>query len=386
MLDTVPFDLSEVSKKIHSLVPTITTMWLTQIKEIVVPPFSLPKAFAEQRSILLARSLSEDITKEIEADSMELSSWLRSQKFPFSSILRVYQQYRTTFWKVVRPALTSWQLSQEGILYLERHLGKVMDESTYWAVYHYEQLMNHELVKKEETISYLHDDKLTVLGKLAANMAHELRNPLCAIEGFLKLIQESTSGQKELESYIQVITHEFEYLNRQITGFLSFSKKPIINEAFALLKIEDLMSEVEQLLKPRLLGESVDFHKIVEPCEIYGYEEGLKQVIVNLLNNAIDAVQFHHNKLIQITSRRLREHVVIVVENKAEMIPPDIIENLFQPFFTTKQNGTGIGLSICKNIVEKHNGTIACESTADATRFIVTLPLKSYVQWKGIPV
>lgn len=371
----MPLQLEEIKQKILELTPTITTLWLKEIQENISIPLTIPLDYAEKRTILIARYLLEDVDVEMQDWSLGMSEWLRSQEFPFSSILRTYQLYRNVFWSVVRPALLYWPLTQEEILYLERRMGKAMDESVFWAVFHFEQLINQELIQKEETISFLHNDKLTMLGKIAANMAHELRNPLCAIEGFLKLIGEATEGQETLQSYIKVVMHEFENLHRQITGFLSFSKKPILDEIYKKVELEQLLYDVELLITPRLVGENIRFEKSVCTCAIDCYEEGLKQVLVNLLNNAIDAVQQRPDKFIRITARCDEGHLILTVENNGEAIPAEILENLFQPFFTTKQNGTGIGLSICKNIIEKHNGTIQCESNEELTRFLVTLPL-----------
>ncbi|SFJ52969.1 sensor histidine kinase [Brevibacillus centrosporus] len=375
MVETVTLNLFNVSRKILDMAPSITTVWMQEIVRSMEIPVTIPRDFAEKRTVLLARYLVENVDHDMQAWSLDMGEWLRSQEFPFSSILRTYQIYRNVFWRVLQPELHQWSLSPSDMLYLETQLGKAMDESVFWAVYHFEQMMNEELVQKEETISYLHNDKLTMLGKIAANMAHELRNPLCAIEGFLKLIGESTKEQAKLQSYIQVVMHEFENLHRQLTGFLSFSKKPILDEIFKTVQVENLFEEVELLITPRLLGENIRFEKLIHPCSLACYEEGLKQVIVNLLNNAIDAVQHRPDKCISVIATSSDGWLYLSVENNGEMIPAEIVESLFQPFFTTKQNGTGIGLSICKNIIEKHNGTIHCDSNEKRTRFVVSLPI-----------
>jgi len=374
-VETVTLNLLNVSRKILDLAPDITNVWMQEIIRSMEIPVTIPRDFAEKRTVLLARYLVENVDHDMQTWSLDMGEWLRSQEYPFSSILRTYQLYRNVFWRVLQPELQKWNLSSQDMLYLETQLGKAMDESVFWAVYHFEQMMNRELIQKEETISFLHNDKLTMLGKIAANMAHELRNPLCAIEGFLKLIGESTKEQAQLQSYIQVVMHEFENLHRQITGFLSFSKKPILDEVFKNIHMESLLEEVELLITPRLLGENIRFEKQIHPCSLAGYEEGLKQVVVNLLNNAIDAVQDRSDKCIQVISTSSDGWLYLSVENNGEMIPPEIVEILFQPFFTTKQNGTGIGLSICKNIIEKHNGTIHCDSNEKRTRFVVSLPI-----------
>ncbi|HZG14484.1 MAG TPA: HAMP domain-containing sensor histidine kinase [Candidatus Bathyarchaeia archaeon] len=375
MLKTVAMNIEEITKKILMMSPAITAEWLREVEKHDIFPMSIPRDYAEKRTILIARSLVENVDAPMQAWALEMSEWMRSQRYPFSAILRVYQLYRSVFWSVLRSSLTAWNLTQDDILYLEKRIGHAMDESVYWATYHYEQLINRELTQKEETISFLHNDKLTILGKVAANMAHELRNPLCAIEGFLKLIGESTKEQPKLQSYIDVIMHEFENLHRQITGFLSFSKKPILDEVYKETSLVKLLNDVELLITPRLVGENVLLQKDISvSCTLYCYEEGLKQVLLNLLHNAIDAVSKKTDKQIHIYAYTDREKLSLIVENNGEAVPKEILDELFQPFFTTKRNGTGIGLSICKNIIEKHNGDIRCESDAEKTRFIITLP------------
>jgi len=336
MVETVTLNLLNVSRKILDLAPDITNVWMQEIIRSMEIPVTIPRDFAEKRTVLLARYLVENVDHDMQTWSLDMGEWLRSQEYPFSSILRTYQLYRNVFWRVLQPELQKWNLSSQDMLYLETQLGKAMDESVFWAVYHFEQMMNRELIQKEETISFLHNDKLTMLGKIAANMAHELRNPLCAIEGFLKLIGESTKEQAQLQSYIQVVMHEFENLHRQITGFLSFSKKPILDEVFKNIHMESLLEEVELLITPRLLGENIRFEKQIHPCSLAGYEEGLKQVVVNLLNNAIDAVQDRSDKCIQVISTSSDGWLYLSVENNGEMIPPEIVGILFQPFFYDK--------------------------------------------------
>ena len=373
MAGTVVINMEDISRKIISLQSLITMRWLQEVEDQLHIEFTMPLEIAERRTELIARSLVEDVNRDLQIWSRDMGNWMLSQQLPLSSILRTYQLYRNVFWGVVRPALPFWTLSEREIHHLEQKIGQSIDEALYWGVYHFEQAVNAELNKKEEMISILHNDKLTILGKLAASMAHELRNPLCAIEGFLKLINESVQEGSKIKSYIDVIMHEFANLNRQITGFLSFSQKPILDEVFQEVSFPQLLDEVELLIKPRIIAENIVFERRVKAFSLHCYEEGLKQVLVHLFHNAIDAVQNTAVKEIRIFARTRGERVIITVENTGEVIPSHLLEKLYQPFFTTKNNA-GIGLSICKNIIEKHNGTIRCESKPELTQFIIDLP------------
>lgn len=374
MIDTLFVNLEKITNKILTLRPLIAAKWVEASNQQLGKNMFVPRSFIDRRTQIITKSLIGDVSSELYALSLEKGNWFRSVQMPLSLILRTHQIYRTVFWKVVKPSLLEWKLTYEEINYIEQRVGEVMDESLYLAIYHFEQLVNEELSQKEETISYLHKDKLTILGKLAASMAHELRNPLCAIEGFLKLINESIRGQKDLESYIQVIMHEFDNLHRQITGFLSFSKKPILDEVFKKVDLHDMLNELEILITPRLIAENIMFIRKIEARTIDCYQEGLKQVLVNLFNNAMDALRNTSDKEIIISTHASEDGVHIVVQNNGEPIPKEVAAQLFQPFFSTKDNGTGIGLSICKNIIEKHQGSIRCESDLLSTRFIIILP------------
>jgi hypothetical protein len=159
MVETVTHSFLNVSQKILDLAPSITTMWLQEIVRSMEIPVTIPHDFAEKRTVLLARYLVENVDQDMQTWSLDMGEWLRSQEFPFSSILRTYQLYRNVFWRVLQPELQNWSLSSKDMHELESQLGKAMDESVFWAVYHFEQMMNKELVQKEETISYLHNDK-----------------------------------------------------------------------------------------------------------------------------------------------------------------------------------------------------------------------------------
>lgn len=374
MIDTKLLHLGEVTNRIITYRKTIKDRWEQEMSMKIGFDASIPSHFIESRTQIIAQSLIRDVSKELFELSLDMGNWFRDNQMSLSAILRIHQSYRNVFWEVVRPALPYLSLSHQDTIFIEQRVGEIMDESLYLSIFHFENLVNEELSQKEKTISYLHKDKLTILGKLAASMAHELRNPLCAIEGFLKLINENIKGQKDLESYIQVIMHEFDNLHRQITGFLSFSKKPILDEVFKKVDLNELLNELEILITPRLIAENITFVRSVTSHEIYCYEEGFKQVLVNLFNNAMDALRNSSSKEIRISSLTTPEGVQIVVQNNGEAIPQEVADQLFQPFFTTKHDGTGIGLSICKNIIEKHNGQIRCESDVELTKFIITLP------------
>lgn len=377
MVDVTLLTYEQISKFLVTLVPTITDKWLDELEDLFHPyRVTLPRKLAEKPCYLISLLLMRDAYEEdIRESSYEIGNWFWSEKLPLSLALKTFQILYHVYMGEIQANMRLHFISSQELSFMEKRLKILIDEALYQAVQNYEDLVQNELSEKEETISYLHNDKLEMLDKIAANMAHELRNPLCAIEGFLKLILESTDGNHVLENYVRVVLHEFDSFHRQITGFLSFCKKPILDETYKKVSLTDLLHEVEILLTPRLHAENVTLLMRIEACDLYCYKEGLSQVLIHLLNNAIDAVSSNAYKHVQISTYRHTDSLTIMVENNGDEIPQDLVEKLFQPFFSTKDDNTGIGLSICKNIIEKHNGSIYCESNRTSTRFFIRLPM-----------
>lgn len=327
--------------------------------------------YAKRKTSLLARSLAEDVTEETKRFAYDMAKCLKEQQLSLTSLIQTQQLYEKVLFSQLTSTLPTLAQNEDRLLQVERRLHEGMHQITYWIIHSMEQMIAEEMAQKETA----NDDKLAMLAKLAASMAHELRNPLCAIKGFLKLISERTGDHSDLSRYCRIIMHEFNNLDRQITSFLSFTRKPILDEIFQQADLQTLFEEVKTLLTPRLAAENIQFETYIVPCRLYCYKEGMKQVLVHLLNNAIDAVEHTQSKIIRINTAVDGNTLTISVENNGTPIPPHMLNRLFQPFFTTKDNSTGIGLSVCKNIVEKHNGTIGCSSTPERTTFTVTIPL-----------
>lgn len=231
-----------------------------------------------------------------------------------------------------------------------------------------------ELIKRENDITELHEDRLSLIGKMAASMAHEIRNPLTSIKGFLKLIRANipADSSPNIEKYINIIESEFENIHMQITGLLSFSKKQIIEESFSYLSANQLLHSMISLLSPRLINENVELK--VDEQEIFyirGQKVALQQVISNILNNGIDALSMNQdrNKIMRIDIFSDEQASYIAISNNGPEIPEEVRGVLFRPFTTTKEDGTGLGLAICKQIMEKNNGDISFESTSEETTF-----------------
>ncbi|HZG16508.1 MAG TPA: HAMP domain-containing sensor histidine kinase [Candidatus Bathyarchaeia archaeon] len=234
-----------------------------------------------------------------------------------------------------------------------------------------------QMQKKDATISQLHDDRLSMLGKMAASMAHELRNPLFAIDGFLKLIKSSLPPDSldKVAPYLGVIDREFSGLYGQISAFLSFSRNEKMEERWIECRCGEMFESVLSMIKPRAINENVELLVLLYANpKLYIQKVGLQQVLSNLLNNSLDALSEQAgSKQIHLVCQEDHEHIYIRVKDNGPGIPDDLKEDVFTPFVTSKQNGTGLGLAICKQIAQKNRGDITFTSRKGETIFTLQL-------------
>ncbi len=140
-----------------------------------------------------------------------------------------------------------------------------------------------------------------------------------------------------------------------------------------------LIDEVLNFLYPSILDGNVKINKkITEEITLYGYADEIRQVFINIIFNAIDVLNHHRisNPTIEIKSYIENDtHLILSISNNGPMIPFELSKTIFEPFFTTKKLGTGLGLFVCKEIIEKHKGNLTCSSTPELTIFTIKLPL-----------
>ncbi|WP_150273019.1 ATP-binding protein [Paenibacillus tepidiphilus] len=222
------------------------------------------------------------------------------------------------------------------------------------------------------------NDSLAMLGKLSASIAHEIRNPLTAIRGFIQLLNPYLH-QLGKEEYAKIILAEIDRANDIIHEFLSSSKPSVPQVAMipisALLKEVVLLAESEALMK----GTQINLHPLHEDMMISGDIKQMKQVVLNMIRNAMEAISERVDDLsgrIEIGARREGAEVRIFISDNGKGMDICTLDRLFKPFFTTKENGTGLGLSVSDRIIKNHGGCISVSSRLnEGTRFIITLPL-----------
>ncbi|MFD1736516.1 histidine kinase N-terminal domain-containing protein [Bacillus salitolerans] len=254
-------------------------------------------------------------------------------------------------------------------------INSCFDQFIYFAVLKYTELKDKDLEEKNTLIEHTHKDRLTILGQMASSFVHEFRNPLTSITGFIKLLQQENKDLK----YLDIISHELEQLNYRITQFLLVSKKEMIGSSKNTFSLPSLCDEVKQFLYPSLVASNVQVDLHIDPTvQLFGYREEIRQVILNIVINSIDAlesVKEERHVLISAEIIAHRQSVSIKIQNNGPMIPEEYLQSIFEPFVTNKKLGTGIGLFVCKQIIEKHGGSISCKSCNEHTTFVIELPL-----------
>jgi len=242
-------------------------------------------------------------------------------------------------------------------------LEKMVEERT-------EELVNtHRLLVRAE--------KLAAIGRFAQVMSHEVRNPLHVIGLLVEdMMATIKSGEMITLHDLEVVLHSSMRASRFVERLLEFTKQgKSSSQQIERLNISDAFKN------PIILGETLykrrQMQLIFEPTDlpyIYGSRDSLEQVFLNLIVNAADAMSAGGQ--LRITTRVVGKELEISFEDTGIGIAPDHLEKIFEPSFTTKEQGTGIGLFISYEIISNHNGSIDVESTVGkGTRFIVRLPL-----------
>jgi|GEM_PF-156779 len=223
-------------------------------------------------------------------------------------------------------------------------------------------------------------EKLMALGEMAARIAHEIKNPLTAIGGFARRIASPQAGRgaHSLERYAQIILKEVQRLERIINESLYFSRErtPAFRTVNLNAEIRDVLSMFREELEEARISAVVDLSPDLP--SISADPDQIRQVVWNLVSNAIQAVG---GSGILTAATHLADPaegigVVLEVSDTGGGIPHDVVHNIFNPFFTTKAKGTGLGLPIVHAIVEKHGGTIHLDNREGAgVAFSIFLPL-----------
>ena len=221
----------------------------------------------------------------------------------------------------------------------------------------------------------IQSEKLAAAGQLAAGIAHEIRNPLTSLKGFLQLLKSGSSSAAKREAYVTIMLEELERIEQILDELLVLSRPRAAK--FARAGIAQMIRHVVLLLQPQAVMRGVEIRVLPIPDEVYIYcdENQIKQVLINIVKNGIEAME--RGGVLTIEAGAERDIAEIRVADQGTGIPPDKLERLGSPFFTTKENGTGLGLTVCYRIVRNHGGKIEVDSRpGEGTTFTICLPVE----------
>lgn len=236
------------------------------------------------------------------------------------------------------------------------------------------------LEKLEEMVK--RNEKIAAMGELAANFAHEIRNPLGSIELFSSMLLKDLKSKRDRDR-VGHILNSVKRMNRKITDLLSFTETVRAPETESL-NLHRIIEEVEEFIRQNVDPEEISVNVRLECGDpvVQGSREMLKHVLLNLFLNAIQAIEKQgsieietKNSEIFLREEGLRPAVEIRFSDDGIGIPADVLEKIFDPLFTTKESGSGLGLASVHRIVQMHGGLIHAESgDGGKTIFTVLLP------------
>jgi len=215
-------------------------------------------------------------------------------------------------------------------------------------------------------------EKLSLVGELAAGVAHEIRNPITAIKGFIQLFQQGLIR----DEYFDIILSEFNRIEGIIKEFLSLAKPQ--ESQLNPVNINILLKEVETLISSEAYLKNVEFFIEIDPNipTIMCDANQIKQVLLNLCKNSMEAMALTRKGLIKITVQIENGDLCINVIDNGVGISEDRLKRLGEPFYSNKEKGTGLGLMLCFRIIRQHNGSITFKSKEnEGTTSQVRIPL-----------
>lgn len=223
----------------------------------------------------------------------------------------------------------------------------------------------------------LQEEKMAVFGQMAASLVHELKNPLVAIGGFARRLNQKQPPRKQQE-YAGIILRETQRMERLLQETLEYARpqRLQLRSCQATDLIDDVLELEEETLQQQQIELEMDIAEYLQP--IAADADKLRQVLLNLVANARQAMPNGGVLTLRAYNSTLRQEnaVALEIEDTGDGIPQSIIRNIFNPFYTTKKKGTGLGLSVAYSIIEQHQGEFQVRNTAQGACFTLILPVQ----------
>lgn len=279
------------------------------------------------------------------------------------TVSEIVLEDRRLFLGVLRD-ITERKRAEEILAEYQNHLQKLVEARTT------ELKTTHEQLR--------HSEKLSAIGRLSASLAHEFNNPIYGIKNVLEAVRDSTPLDDELKDLVLLACRECDRVSGLIRKLQDFNRPS--TEIPVVMDIHEILSDMILLMNKKLVKHSIrlETHYDSQMPDIEVVPDQIKQVILNLLQNAEEAMPPEGGKII-VSTENLENRVKIHIQDTGCGITPENMETIFDPFFTTKAavKGTGLGLSVSYGIIKAHGGDIEVKSRAgEGTTFTLTLPVR----------
>lgn len=278
-----------------------------------------------------------------------------------------------------------WHLIQQGKVWKGEICNKAKDGTLYWVdttiipflnfdgkTYKHISIQYDITEQKKTEEMLLKSEKLSLVGELAAGLAHEIRNPLTTIKGLVQVLQETTADKKAL--YSDIILTEIDRINYIVSEFMVLAKPHAVY--FNECNLTDILKKVIYLLEAEANLKNVVIINDIsnEDVTLHGEKNQLTQVFVNLFKNAMEALP--NGGVIRVSTAVVNDKIKISIEDNGVGMSEEQVKRIGEPFYTTKAMGTGLGLMVSYKIIQNHKGSISVKSELNkGTRFDIMLPL-----------
>lgn len=314
-----------------------------------------PSLFQKKNGDLLVRSVYDEIDELNVYTAMEKTSWRIVAAMPVGRVYAIILRKSL-------PDMVIFILLLSCIILLYRTLAQAK-----------------RYQKERETLRL---QRLLSVNQLAAGIAHEIRNPLTSIKGFIQLMGMKP-GRPPDTNYLEIILAEIDRIEKLVSEFQMLSR-PLKPTPFQEIDLVQILNDVILLMASQALNKNINLELFIQKASaawtfgpeaywVSGDAAQLKQVWLNLVRNALEAVE--KGGKVKVSLLRQENQVIVVVEDNGPGITPEVMAKLGTAFYTTKENGTGLGLSVCYNIIHNHGGKMEVDSKpGEGTRFTVLLP------------
>lgn len=219
-------------------------------------------------------------------------------------------------------------------------------------------------------------ERQALAGKIAAGIAHEIRNPLTTVRGYLQFLEKDVD-EKTSSLLKDLLIPEIDRANKIITDFLRIAKPS--EPTKETIKVKCFLKDyLWKFLESESLLHNVEIRMDLQPSSsdllFLCNREELLQVFINLFQNSVQARRKDVPLMIHIETKKLESSIQFIFSNNGSGIPPSILSHIFDPFFTTKDEGSGLGLSVSRTIIENHNGVMYANSNENGAKFIIEIP------------